>query len=175
MLETRFEEDKCEFVLEMKELASRGMTAEVVEEVNSLYPDFFEQNPVLLFQLKQVKTYYFAGLLKLSDLLALIFLLLVYFLTSICLCQVQFLNLVNSGDHNTALRVACSHLGPLAAEDSSLLKPLKETLLVLIQPTEEALRRSLPLDALSNSLQVLFCPVDIVGTCIYYILMSRLL
>lgn len=61
MLETRFEEDKCEFVLEMKELASRGMTAEVVEEVNSLYPDFFEQNPVLLFQLKQVKTYYFAG------------------------------------------------------------------------------------------------------------------
>ncbi|PKI50123.1 hypothetical protein CRG98_029447 [Punica granatum] len=112
--------DKYEFVLEMKELASRGMAAEVVEEVNSMDPDFFKQNPVLLFQLKQV----------------------------------QFLNLVNTGDHASALRVACSHLGPLAAKDPALLKPLKETLLALIQPTEEALVRSLPLDALSTSLQV---------------------
>ncbi|KAK4760892.1 hypothetical protein SAY87_005785 [Trapa incisa] len=120
MLETRFEEDKFEFILEMKELANRGMAAEVVEEVNALYPDFFEKNHVLLFQLKQV----------------------------------QFLNLVKSGDHNTALEVACSHLGPLAAKDSSLLKPLKETLLELIQPTEEGLQRNFPLDALSNSLQV---------------------
>lgn len=43
-----------ETVLAMKELASRGMAAEVVEEVNGIDPEFFVQNPVLLFQLKQV-------------------------------------------------------------------------------------------------------------------------
>lgn len=73
---------------------------------------------------------------------------------SFCLCQVQFLNLVNSGDHNGALRVACSHLGPLAAKDPPLLKLLKETLLALIRPAGEVLLRSLPLVALSSSLQV---------------------
>lgn len=57
MLETKFGEDKYEFVLEMKELASKGMVTEVVEEVRSTDPDFFEQNPALLFQLKQVNTY----------------------------------------------------------------------------------------------------------------------
>jgi len=48
------EESKCETVLGIKELASRGMAAEVVEEVNALDPDFFGQNSALLFQLKQV-------------------------------------------------------------------------------------------------------------------------
>lgn len=41
-------------VLEMRDLARKGMAAEVVEEVNAMDPNFFVQNPVLLFQLKQV-------------------------------------------------------------------------------------------------------------------------
>ncbi|KAM1529472.1 hypothetical protein ACFX1Z_018679 [Malus domestica] len=113
-------EDKYEIVIGMKELASKGMAAEVVEEVNSMDPNFFVQNPVLLFQLKQV----------------------------------EFLKLVSSGDHSSALRVACSHLGPLAASDPVLLKPLKETLLALLQPNEDALGKGLPLHALATSLQV---------------------
>lgn len=113
-------ENMYETVLAMKELASRGMAAEVVEEVNSIDPEFFVQNPVLLFQLKQV----------------------------------EFLKLVSLGDHSSALRVACSHLGPLAANDPSLLKALKETLLALLRPNEDALGKGLPLHALATSLQV---------------------
>lgn len=113
-------EGKCETVLGIKELASRGMAAEVVEEVNALDPEFFGQNSMLLFQLKQV----------------------------------EFLKLVDSGDHSGALKVACSHLGPLAASDPGLLKPLKETLLVLLRPNEVAFKRDLPLDALASSLQI---------------------
>ncbi|XP_052196291.1 uncharacterized protein LOC127803806 isoform X2 [Diospyros lotus] len=113
-------EDKYEIVLAVKELASRGMAAEVVEEVNAMDPNFFTQNPLLLFQLKQV----------------------------------EFLKLVSSGDHSSALRVACSHLGPLAASDPTLLKPLKETLLALLRPNEDVLRGGLPLDTLATSLQV---------------------
>ncbi|XP_004288051.1 PREDICTED: uncharacterized protein LOC101299124 [Fragaria vesca subsp. vesca] len=112
--------DKYEIVLGMKELASKGMAAEVVEEVNVMDPNFFGQNPLLLFQLKQV----------------------------------EFLKLVSSGDCSSALRVACSHLGPLAASNPSLLKPLKETLLALLQPDEDALRKGFPLHALATSLQV---------------------
>ncbi|XVF17712.1 hypothetical protein REPUB_Repub10bG0147300 [Reevesia pubescens] len=115
-------EDKYEIVLRMKELASRGMAAEVVEEINALDPNFFAQNPVLLFQLKQV----------------------------------EFLKLVGLGDHSGALRVACSHLGPLAAGDHNLLKPLKETLSSLLRPNEDALVTGLPLHALATSLQVAF-------------------
>ncbi|XVF15577.1 hypothetical protein REPUB_Repub09cG0166300 [Reevesia pubescens] len=115
-------EDKYEIVLGMKELASRGMAAEVVEEINALDPNFFAENPVLLFQLKQV----------------------------------EFLKLVGLGDHSGALRVACSHLGPLAASDPNLLKPLKETLLSLLRPNEDALVTGLPLQALATSLQVAF-------------------
>ncbi|KAL3646266.1 hypothetical protein CASFOL_011446 [Castilleja foliolosa] len=47
--------DKLEIVLVIKELASEGMAAEVIEEINALDPDFFTQNPALLFQLKQVE------------------------------------------------------------------------------------------------------------------------
>ncbi|KAJ9177234.1 hypothetical protein P3X46_012472 [Hevea brasiliensis] len=119
-MDLNIREDKYEIVLGMKELASRGMAAEVVEEVNSLDPHFFMQNPILLFQLKQV----------------------------------EFLKLVGSGDHSSALRVACSHLGPLAANDPTLLKPLKETLLALLRPNEDALGKGLPLHALATSLQV---------------------
>nr|KJB43665.1 hypothetical protein B456_007G211400 [Gossypium raimondii] len=115
-------EEKYEIVLGMKELASRGMAAEVVEEINALDPNFFAQNPVLLFQLKQV----------------------------------EFLKLVGLGDHSGALKVACSHLGPLAASDPNLLKPLKETLLSLLRPSEDALVTGLPLHALATSLQVAF-------------------
>ena len=43
-----------ETLLVMKDLASRGMAAEVVAEVNRIDPEFFGQNPVLLFHLKQV-------------------------------------------------------------------------------------------------------------------------
>ncbi|KMT09336.1 hypothetical protein BVRB_6g134310 isoform A [Beta vulgaris subsp. vulgaris] len=113
-------EDKCETVLSIKDLADRGMAAEVVEEVNVLDPEFFQQNSMLLFQLKQV----------------------------------EFLKLVDSGDHSSALKVASSHLGPLAASDPGLLKPLKETLLALLRPNEIAVKRDLPLHALASSLQV---------------------
>lgn len=113
-------EDKYEILLGMKELASKGMAAEAVEEVNTIDPNFFGQNTVLLFQLKQV----------------------------------EFLKLVSSGDYNAALKVACSHLGPLASSDPVLLKPLKETLLALLRPNEDALGNALPLHALAASLQV---------------------
>lgn len=114
------EDQKYEIVLEMRELARKGMTAEVVEEVNAMDPNFFLQNPVLLFQLKQV----------------------------------EFLKLVNCGDHAMALKVACSYLGPLAASNPSLLKPLKETLLALLRPNEDELAKGLPLSVLATSLQV---------------------
>ncbi|KAI8542175.1 hypothetical protein RHMOL_Rhmol08G0118400 [Rhododendron molle] len=113
------QEDKYEIVLGVRELASRGMAAEVVEEVNAMDPHFFMQNPLLLFKFKQV----------------------------------EFLKLVSSGDHSSALRVACSHLGPLAASDPALLKPLKETLLALLRPNEDAVGGGLPLNALATSLQ----------------------
>jgi hypothetical protein len=51
-------EDKYEILLGMKELASKGMAAEAVEEVNTIDPNFFGQNSVLLFQLKQVSGFY---------------------------------------------------------------------------------------------------------------------
>ncbi|KAH1249602.1 hypothetical protein GmHk_05G012922 [Glycine max] len=92
-------EDRYEILLGMKELASKGMAAEAVEEV-------------------------------------------------------EFLKLVSSGDYNAALKVACTHLGPLAASDPALLKPLKETLLALLRPNEDALGNALPLHALAASLQV---------------------
>lgn len=47
-------EDKYEMMLAIKELAYRGMAAEVVEEINAIDPSFFTQLPDLLFQLKQV-------------------------------------------------------------------------------------------------------------------------
>lgn len=48
------QEDRYEIVLGVRELASRGMAAEVVEEVNAMDPHFFMQNPLLLFKFKQV-------------------------------------------------------------------------------------------------------------------------
>lgn len=113
-------EDKYEIMLAIKELASKGMAAEVVEEINDMYSSFFTQNHVLLFQLKRI----------------------------------EFLKLVNSGDHSRALKVACSHLGPLATRDPALLKPLKETLLAFLTPNEKFVGESLPFHALSTSLQV---------------------
>ncbi|XP_019058990.1 PREDICTED: uncharacterized protein LOC104821272 isoform X2 [Tarenaya hassleriana] len=118
--DTRNMEDKYEIILGLKELASRGMAAELVVEISSMDPDFFTQNPVFLFHLKQV----------------------------------EFLKLVSAGNHNEALKVAGSHLGPIAASNPSLLKVLKETLLALLQPDENALEKELPLNALANSLQV---------------------
>ncbi|KZV45991.1 hypothetical protein F511_10681 [Dorcoceras hygrometricum] len=112
--------DKYEIVLGIKELASKGMVVEVVEQINNLDPEFFTEHPLLLFQLKQV----------------------------------EFLKLVRDGDHHSALKVASSHLGPLAAKDLSLLKPLKETLLTLLKLKEEATVENLHLDALATSLQV---------------------
>ncbi|KAK6128922.1 hypothetical protein DH2020_037326 [Rehmannia glutinosa] len=112
--------DKYEIVLGIKELASEGMAAEVIEEINALDPDFFTQNPVLLFQLKQV----------------------------------EFFKLVRAGDHSCALKVASSHLGPLAAKDPALIKPMKETLLALLRSTEEPIGKHFSLDVLATSLQV---------------------
>lgn len=50
--------------------------------------------------------------------------------------------------------MACSFLGPLASSHPDLLKPLKETLLALLKPNEEAFNERLPLCALANTLQV---------------------
>ncbi|XP_076943314.1 uncharacterized protein LOC143613513 [Bidens hawaiensis] len=113
-------EDNYEIMLAVKELANKGMAAEVVEEINDIDPTFFDQNYILLFQLKRI----------------------------------EFLKLVNSGDYSRALKVACSHLGPLATRDPNLLKPLKETLLTLLTPNEKFSGESLPFHALSTSLQV---------------------
>ncbi|KAG7539470.1 CTLH C-terminal LisH motif [Arabidopsis suecica] len=113
-------EDKYEIALALKELVSRGMAAEAVYEISTMDPNFFTQNPGLLFHLKQV----------------------------------EFLKLVSAGDHNGALKVACSHLGPIAANDQSLLKTLKETLLVLLQPDGTTPGKDLPLNDLANMLQV---------------------
>lgn len=46
--------DKYELAIAMKELVSRGMAAEAVYEISTMDPDFFTQNPGLLFHLKQV-------------------------------------------------------------------------------------------------------------------------
>lgn len=46
--------DKYEIMLGMKDLASKGMAAEVVEEVTAMDPSFFVQNPILLFKIMQV-------------------------------------------------------------------------------------------------------------------------
>ncbi|WOL01120.1 hypothetical protein Cni_G09834 [Canna indica] len=111
---------KYEVILEMRELASKGMAAKVVEEINAIDPDFFIQNHNLLFQLKQI----------------------------------EFLSLVNSGDHAKALVVARSHLAPLAAKNQDLMKPLKETLACLLKPCQDALTKGTPLPILASSLQV---------------------
>ncbi|CAA0840943.1 Unknown protein [Striga hermonthica] len=115
--------DKFEIVLGIKELASEGMAAEVIEEINALDPNFFTENPTLLFQLKQV----------------------------------EFLKLVRAGDNSGAIQVASSHLGPLAAKDPALLKPMKETLFALLRPTEEPFGKHSSFDVLATSLQVAVC------------------
>nr|GMC91467.1 CTLH/CRA C-terminal to LisH motif domain containing protein [Ipomoea batatas] len=51
----RSREDEYETLLGIKELASKGMAAEVFEEISAIDPNFFAQNPSLLFQLKQVE------------------------------------------------------------------------------------------------------------------------
>lgn len=141
------------------------MASEVVEEVNSLDPHFFVQNPILLFQLKQVNWILyllFCWNYQLDIRWEWIFNSSVFLLLldahSVCSywLQVEFLKLVSSGDHSNALKVACSHLGPLAANDPTLLKPLKETLLALLRPNEDALGKGLPLHALATSLQVFY-------------------
>ncbi|CAD6212477.1 unnamed protein product [Miscanthus lutarioriparius] len=114
------EDQKYEIILEMRDLTRKGMASKVVEEISSIDPDFFQQNPILLFQLKQV----------------------------------EFLKLVAAGDHVSALKVASTHLGPLAANNEALLKPLKETLVTLIQPNEDVLMNALSLPVLASSLQV---------------------
>nr|CAB3503363.1 unnamed protein product [Digitaria exilis] len=113
------EDQKYEVVLEMQDLTRKGMASKVVEEISSVDPDFFQQNPILLFQLKQV----------------------------------EFLKLVAGGDHIAALKVASTHLGPLAANNQALLKPLKETLVTLIKPNEDVLN-GVSLPVLASSLQV---------------------
>lgn len=75
--------------------------------------------------------------------------------------QVEFFNLVHAGDHSSALKVASSHLGPLAAKYPALLKPLKETTVSLLQSNEELSGKHFPLDAFTTSLQVLHAPYTI--------------
>ncbi|CAN6299582.1 unnamed protein product [Urochloa humidicola] len=113
------EDQKYEVVLETQDLTRKGMASKVVEEISSIDPDFFQQNPILLFQLKQV----------------------------------EFLKLVAAGDQVAALKVASTHLGPLAASNQALLKPLKETLVALITPNEDVLS-AVSLPVLASSLQV---------------------
>lgn len=114
------EDNKYEILLEIKDLAEKGLAAEVFDELNVIDPDFFVQNPILFFQLKQV----------------------------------EFLKLVCDGNLAMALKVACTHLGPLAASNQSLLKPLKETLLALLSPSDAASTKGIPLSILATSLQV---------------------
>lgn len=47
--------DRFQIVLEMRELVTKGMIVKVVHEIKEWNPHFFEQNPILLFQLKQVE------------------------------------------------------------------------------------------------------------------------
>lgn len=68
--------------------------------------------------------------------------------------QVEFLKLVHDGDVTMALKVASTHLGPLAASQHSLMKPLKETLLALLKPSDDAFTKAIPLSVLATSLQV---------------------
>ncbi|EMS62477.1 hypothetical protein TRIUR3_27645 [Triticum urartu] len=114
------QDQKYEVILEMRDLTRKGMASKVVDEINSIDPDFFSQNPILLFQLKQV----------------------------------EFLKLVAGGDHVAALKVASAHLGPLAASNQALLKPLKETLVTLIQLNEDVLTKAVSLPVLASSLQL---------------------
>ena len=60
------------------------------------------------------------------------------------------------GDHVAALKVASTHLGPLASNNQALLKPLKETLVTLIKPNEDVLN-GVSLPVLASSLQVCLC------------------
>ncbi|CAM0957036.1 unnamed protein product [Alopecurus aequalis] len=117
---SNMQDQKYEVILEMRDLANKGMASKVVDEINNIDPGFFTQNPVLLFQLKQV----------------------------------EFLKLVTCGDHVAALKVASSHLGPIAASNQDLLKPLKETLVTLIQPNEDVLTKAVSLPVLASSLQL---------------------
>ncbi|XP_037462232.1 uncharacterized protein LOC119333445 [Triticum dicoccoides] len=114
------QDQKYEVILEVRDLTRKGMASKVVDEINSIDPDFFSQNPILLFQLKQV----------------------------------EFLKLVAAGDHVAALKVASAHLGPLAASNQALLKPLKETLVTLIQLNEDVLTKAVSLPVLASSLQL---------------------
>ncbi|KAL6883369.1 hypothetical protein ACP4OV_010783 [Aristida adscensionis] len=114
------QDQKYDVILEMRDLTCKGMASKVVEEINNIDPNFFTQNPILLFQLKQI----------------------------------EFLKLVAGGDHVAALKVASTNLGPLAANDQALLKPLKETLVTLIQPNDDILTNAVPLPVLASSLQV---------------------
>eukprot|EP00250_Pteridium_aquilinum_P000798 c10963_g1_i1 orf=536-2674(-) len=48
-------DDKFGLALEIKEMACEGMILEVIQKVKRLNPQFFEYNPHLLFQLKQME------------------------------------------------------------------------------------------------------------------------
>ncbi|EPS68912.1 hypothetical protein M569_05856, partial [Genlisea aurea] len=111
-----------EIILGVKEFTTKGMAAEVVDEINYLDPEFFDLNPTLLFQLKQA----------------------------------EFYKHIHGGDQASAMKIASSYLGPLAAKDSTLLKPLKETLLALLRPPDEQPQTAddFRFDALAASLQV---------------------
>lgn len=145
-------ENRYEIVLRLKELASRGMAAEVVEEINVIDPNFFTQNYHLLFQLKQVcRTHYYILYLKkmhfkLLSLMSHAFLRFFF-------CQIEFLKLVRAGDHSSALKIAYA-LGPLEARDPTLEKPLKETVMTLLRPSEVISTDDSALYAIATSLQV---------------------
>ena len=51
------DDQKYQVVLEMQDLTRKGMASNVVEEISTIDPEFFPQNPILLFQLKQVRPY----------------------------------------------------------------------------------------------------------------------
>lgn len=80
--------------------------------------------------------------------------------------------MVNDGDYAAALKVASSHLGPLAANNEALLKPLKETLLALLEPSEDALAKGIPLPILATSLQVKYKFVSLHQEKFHHLLLS---
>ncbi|KAK1302445.1 hypothetical protein QJS10_CPB12g01637 [Acorus calamus] len=62
-------------------------------------------------------------------------------------------NVVSVDAELSALEVASSYLGPLAARNPDLLKPLKETLLLaLLRPDEDSFMKDIPWWVIATSL-----------------------
>ena len=66
----------------------------------------------------------------------------------------EFLKLLEEGNHTEALSIARGVMGPLAAKYSDLLKPLKETVLAFAKPQGESLLKPIFASGLGATFQV---------------------